>query len=136
MTARRPFDSRDAVLSAAREEWFALAPHEWREAFAHHPRIGGREALRAKFASTRGLSEREQAGVAAASDDVLTALLEGNRDYEARFGFIFMVCASGKSAEEMLALLRSRLHNDPAAEIRIAAEEHAKVCELRLLTEG
>ena len=136
MTARRPFESPDAVLSAAREEWFSLTPDDWREAFTHHPRIGDRDGLRAKFASTRDLSEREQAGVTGAAEDVLGALLEGNRDYEARFEFIFIVCASGKSAEEMLALLNARLTNDPAAEIRIAAEEHAKICELRLLAKA
>ena len=102
------------------------------EAFDHHPRIGDRDSLRRKFAATRALSEREQSGVGGASEDVLAALLDGNRAYEARFGYIFIVCATGKSAEEMLALLEARLQNDPAIEIRIAAEEHAKICDLRL----
>ena len=86
----------------------------------------------ANIAATRTLSEREQAGVSEASEAVLGALLEGNREYEARFGYIFIVCATGKSAEEMLELLRKRLNNDPETEIRIAAEEHAKICALRL----
>lgn len=133
MAARRPFDSRERALEAAREEWFALNEDEWREAFAHHPRIGDVEGLRRKFGASRVLSEREQAGVDDASEEVLQALLEGNREYEARFGHIFIVCATGKSAGEMLALLRARLHNAPEEEIRIAAEEHAKICELRLL---
>ncbi|CAN5875687.1 2-oxo-4-hydroxy-4-carboxy-5-ureidoimidazoline decarboxylase [soil metagenome] len=133
MLAQRPFDTAVEALAAARDGWFRLEPDDWLEAFGHHPRIGDRDAMRARFASTRTLSEREQAGVNTASDDVLTALMEGNREYDARFGFIFLVCASGKSADEMLALLRARLTNDPATELRIAAEEHAKICELRLL---
>ena len=120
------------MLTAAREEWFALSPDDWVEAFSHHPRIGDRDALRRKFAATRALSEREQSGVGGASEEVLAALLEGNREYEARFGYIFIVCATGKTAAEMLALLRARLENDPQTEIRIAAEEHAKICDLRL----
>ena len=132
MMARRPFGTREAAFGAARDEWFALSPSDWIEAFNHHPRIGDREALRRKYAATRTLSEREQAGVSEASEAVLGALLEGNREYEARFGYIFIVCATGKSAEEMLELLRTRLNNDPETEIRIAAEEHAKICALRL----
>ena len=132
MMTRRPFGTRETALGAARDEWFALSPNDWIEAFNHHPRIGDREALRRKYAATRTLSEREQAGVSEASEAVLGALLEGNREYEARFGYIFIVCATGKSAEEMLELLRKRLNNDPETEIRIAAEEHAKICALRL----
>ncbi len=132
MLVRRPFGSLEAALDAAREEWFALSADDWREAFSHHPRIGDRDTLRRRFAATRALSEREQSGVSGASEDVLAALLEGNREYEARFGYIFIVCAAGKTAAEMLALLRARLPNDPQTEIRIAAEEHAKICELRL----
>src|SRR5215212_5974083 len=101
MMERRPFDSSAAALTAAREEWLRLPPESWIEAFSHHPRIGGRDALREKFAPTRTLSAREQSGASNVSDDVLNALLEANRLYEERFGFIFIVCASGKSAEEM-----------------------------------
>src|SRR5215210_4295811 len=117
MLSRRPFGDRDKVLAAARDEWFRLLPDDWREAFTHHPRIGDRETMRARFPTTRTLSEREQAGISGASDDVLKALLDANADYYQRFGFIFIVCASGKSAEEMLALLRRRLINEPAAEL-------------------
>ena len=136
MVARLPLGSRPAALSAAREEWFALSADDWIEAFNHHPRIGDRDAMRTKFASTRSLSEREQSGVSGAAEDVLTALLDGNREYEARFGYLFIVCATGKSAEEMLDLLGQRLGNDPAIEIRVAAEEHAKICDLRLRMQG
>jgi len=132
MMARRPFGSADALQTAARDVWAALTPDDWREAFRHHPRIGDRASLRAKFAATRHLAEREQSGVDGAPDDVIDALAEANRAYEARFGYIFIVCATGKSASEMLAILRSRLQNDPATEIGIAAEEQAKITEIRI----
>ena len=132
MVARRPFASHEALIAAARDEWFALDQSGWLEAFRHHPRIGDREALRQRFARTAHLSEREQAGVDGASEEILTALAGGNREYERRFGYIFIVCASGKSAGEMLQLLGSRLPNPPDVEIRIAAEEQAKITELRL----
>jgi 2-oxo-4-hydroxy-4-carboxy-5-ureidoimidazoline decarboxylase len=132
MLSQLPFASRDALLAAAREEWFALTPDEWREAFRHHPRIGDREALRARFPGTAHLSEREQAGIAGAPDAILDALAEANRAYAQKFGYIFIVCATGKSAGEMLAMLRTRLLNGPDAELRIAAEEQAKITALRL----
>ena len=132
MLARRPFGGQETLLSAARDVWFALEPVDWLEAFRHHPKIGDRNTLRTRFATTRSLSEREQAGVAAASDDILDALAEGNADYERRFGFIFIVCATGKTAEEMLGLLRSRVDNDPGRELEIAAAEQAKITEIRL----
>lgn len=134
MLDRRPFASQDEALAAAREEWWALSPDDWREAFAHHPRIGDIEDLQKRFAATRSLSEREQSGVSGASPELLASLLEANRAYEARFGYIFIVCASGKSATEMLDLLRGRLANPPDAEILIAAEEHAKICALRMVS--
>ena len=129
---RRPFGSRDQLLTAARDDWFALGPADWREAFRHHPRIGDSDALRRRFAPTANLAEEEQSGVAGASDVVLTALAEGNRAYERKFGYIFIVCATGKSAGEMLAMLLSRLQNDRDTELRAAAEEQAKITALRL----
>jgi 2-oxo-4-hydroxy-4-carboxy-5-ureidoimidazoline decarboxylase len=135
MLARRPFTSPEEAVTAAREAWFALSPAEWREAFAHHPRIGDVETLRSRLAPTASLSTREQSGVTGASAETLEQLVEGNRAYEARFGYIFIVCATGKSAAEMLSLLQARLDNDPDVEIRIAAEEHAKICVLRLVGE-
>jgi 2-oxo-4-hydroxy-4-carboxy-5-ureidoimidazoline decarboxylase len=133
MLARRPFGSQQALLSAGREEWLALGPNDWREAFAHHPKIGDIDTLKRKFAATRYLSEREQQGVASASDEVLRALADANRAYEARFGYIFIVCATGKTADEMLGLLRQRITNPPDVEIHIAAEEQARITALRLM---
>ena len=130
MMTRLPFASLAEARSAAREEWFALDPSDWREAFGHHPRIGSRVTQDSSPASS--LSSREQSGVAGAPNDVKQALVAGNREYEERFGHIYIVCATGKSAAEMLQILQSRLTNDPATEIRIAAEEHAKICDLRL----
>ncbi len=132
MLFRRPFGSGDALLHAAREEWFALSENDWREAFSHHPKIGDRESLPARFPATHQLSAQEQAGVASASEHVLDALADGNRRYEEKFGYVFIVCATGKSAAEMLALLGERLQHAPQEEIRIAAEEQAKITAIRL----
>jgi 2-oxo-4-hydroxy-4-carboxy-5-ureidoimidazoline decarboxylase len=132
MALRRPFGSREKLLAAAREEWARLDEGDWREAFTHHPKIGDRAALAARFPATHDLSAREQAGVARASDAVLDALADANRRYEARFGYIFIVCATGLSAAQMLEALGQRLNNPPENEIRIAAAEQLKITELRL----
>ena len=132
MMARRPFGRDAKMLTAARVEWFALSEADWLEAFSHHPRIGDRAALEARFPQTHDLSAKEQSGIGIAGADVLTALAQANTDYFNRFGFIFIVCATGKSAEEMLALLLSRLQNDRPTELRIAVEEQAKITALRL----
>jgi 2-oxo-4-hydroxy-4-carboxy-5-ureidoimidazoline decarboxylase len=132
MLARRPFISVEAMLKVADEIWWSLTEADWKEAFSHHPRIGDVEALRMKFASTAHWALLEQAGAKRASEVTLAALAEGNRQYEQKFGYIFIVCATGKSAEEMLAILNSRLPNAPNIEIRIAAAEQAKITRLRL----
>lgn len=131
MLARRPFGSNVALLGAARLVWNALDQDDWLEAFAHHPQIGERDPAAAP-ADTREMSQSEQAGVADATPDVRKALDEGNREYALRFGYIFIVCAAGRSAESMLGDLRRRLQNDPATEIQIAAEEQANITALRL----
>lgn len=132
MMARRPFGGDARLLRAARIEWFGLTEVDWLEAFAHHPKIGDRASLAARFPATHDLSAKEQAGVGRAHDAVLSDLAEANQDYLDRFGFIFIVCAAGKTAEEMLRLLRDRLPHDRATELRIAAEEQAKITALRL----
>lgn len=133
MLARRPFGDDEAVLRAADEVWATMEREDILEAFAHHPRIGANlDELRKRFASTSTWSSSEQAGVQAASEETLSALRDGNVAYEARFGHIFIVCATGKSAAEMLALLRERMPNDPAHELRVAAAEQAKITIIRL----
>jgi 2-oxo-4-hydroxy-4-carboxy-5-ureidoimidazoline decarboxylase len=132
MLLRRPFGNHARLLFAARNEWFGLTEADWLEAFSHHPRIGDRAALEARFPKTHDLSSKEQAGVGAAHEDVLTELAQANNDYFDKFGFIFIVCATGKTAGEMLALLRERLPHDRATELRTAAEEQAKITALRL----
>jgi 2-oxo-4-hydroxy-4-carboxy-5-ureidoimidazoline decarboxylase len=133
MLARRPFASHAALLAAAEAVWAGLAEADYLEAFAHHPRIGeDLAALRARFPDTAAWASTEQAGASAADEPTLLALRDENRAYFERFGFIFIVCASGKSARELLALLRDRLRNERARELTIAAAEQAKITRLRL----
>jgi len=129
----RPFTSRAHLFGAAEQLWWGLGDGDWREAFEHHPKIGADvAALREKFAGTADWSSQEQAGVTSASEEVLSALAEGNKTYDARFGHVFLICASGLSAETMLGELQERLGNEPAAELRIAAGEQVKITRLRL----
>lgn len=130
--AGRPYRDRGALVAAAEHAFAALERADWLEAFAHHPRIGDPASLRAKYASTAAWAGEEQRGAAAASEDALAALAEDNRAYEERFGYIFIVCATGKSADQMLALLRARMPNPPEYEIGTAAEEQMKITRLRL----
>jgi 2-oxo-4-hydroxy-4-carboxy-5-ureidoimidazoline decarboxylase len=132
MGQRFPFQNKEELFAAAEEVWFKLLPNDWLEAFAHHPKIGDVDSLRAKFASTRHWAEGEQAGVSTASEEVLRALAEGNAQYENKFGYIFIVCATGKNAEEMLAILQARLPNDHVTELQIAAGEQNKITRIRL----
>ena len=133
MAKQRPFTSRAHLFGQAEWTWWHLGDGDWLEAFGHHPEIGASaETLRQEFADTAALSEAEQAGVQSASDDVIRQLAEANKAYKETFGYLFIVCASGKSAEEMLAILQERLENEPHAELRIAAGEQAKITRLRL----
>jgi len=132
MARLRPFDSEAAIFEAAERIWWGLARVDWLEAFAAHPKIGDLDALRTRFATTAAWSAREQRGAEGAPEEVLRELAEGNVWYEERFGHIFIVFATGKTAEEMLALLRLRLANDAEDELSIAAAEQAKITRLRL----
>jgi 2-oxo-4-hydroxy-4-carboxy-5-ureidoimidazoline decarboxylase len=132
MLAGRPYPDVATLFAAAERAWAASDPEDRLEALRHHPRIGDRAALEARFAASRSWSAAEQQGVAAASAEVLDSLAEGNRLYESRFGHVFLVCATGKTAPEMLALLRERLGNDPETELRIAAEQQSRITRLRL----
>jgi 2-oxo-4-hydroxy-4-carboxy-5-ureidoimidazoline decarboxylase len=137
MLAHRPFGSPQALHAAAREVWALLAREDFLEAFSHHPPIGGDLAeLRAKFAPSADWSSQEQAAVADASDETLLQLKAANQAYLERFGFLFIVCASGRSAEQLLLALRARLSNDPAFELLVAAGEQAKITDLRRTRTG
>lgn len=132
MEAGRPFITPDAVAAAAEAYFDTLQESDWLEAFACHPQIGDLDSLRMKYAGNANWSRGEQAGVDRANEAVLSELAEANRAYFDRFGFIFIVCASGKSAAEMLALLEQRMDNDRITEIGVAAREQRKITQLRL----
>lgn len=133
MLALRPFGSREELFERAAAIWQSLDREDFLEAFSHHPEIGmDIDELRKKFAGTAELSSAEQSGAAGASDAVLQALREKNEAYRERFGYTFIVCASGKSADEILALLEARLQNAEDQELVIAAEEQLKITRLRL----
>jgi 2-oxo-4-hydroxy-4-carboxy-5-ureidoimidazoline decarboxylase len=139
MARGRPYRDEPALRAAAERAFEPLQRADWLEAFSHHPRIGEREALAERFPATASWSASEQADAVIAGGEVLDALLRANREYEARFGHIFIVCATGKSAPEMLALLRERLPHEPDAELEIAAAEQRKITAIRLvklLSEG
>ncbi|MBI2428404.1 MAG: 2-oxo-4-hydroxy-4-carboxy-5-ureidoimidazoline decarboxylase [Ignavibacteriales bacterium] len=127
-----PFDSVSSVYTHADEVWNALSPEDWKEAFTHHPKIGDIENARKKFASTSVWAEGEQRGVQSASEETLRQLADGNLKYEKKFGYIFILCATGKSADEMLSMLNNRLSNNVENEIYIAAEEQRKITRIRL----
>lgn len=132
MLARRPFGTLHRLLAEADDLWWSLTPDDWLEAFAHHPRIGEHESAVPRGDQAREWSTEEQRGASVAAAGMRQALAEGNREYERRFGHIYLVSASGKTAEEMLALLRERLANDPTTELRVAAAEQAKITRRRL----
>ena len=131
MAVARPFGNVAAVDEAADRIFDTLAPADWLEAFAAHPRIG--ESSRAGRAdASEEWSAEEQASASAASDAVRDRLARRQRDYEARFGYIFIICATGRNAPEMLAALEQRMPNAPADELRIASEEQRKITHLRI----
>ena len=125
MAAERPYPTTEALHEAAERTWWALAEPDWQEAFAAHPRIGDR-------ARASATERQEQQGAATASAATLQELAEGNNAYEERFGRVFLVCAAGRTADEMLALLHQRLRSDPATELRTAATEQSRITRLRL----
>lgn len=133
MLAARPFGDDARLFEKAAKVWDRCGDDDVLEALAHHPEIGSDlAALRERFADTAGWASGEQSGVRAADERTLVALRDGNVEYKRRFGHIFVVCATGKTAGEMLALLQARLHNPPGAELAIAAAEQGKITRLRL----
>jgi 2-oxo-4-hydroxy-4-carboxy-5-ureidoimidazoline decarboxylase len=132
LAAEKPFLSDEELMEKAARIWNRIGPEDWLQAFAAHPRIGDVEALHSKFSGTRAWTRTEQAGVAGVAEDVLQRFLTLNHQYEAKFGYIFIVCATGKTAQEMLILLERRLANDERTELQLAAAEQLKITLLRL----
>jgi 2-oxo-4-hydroxy-4-carboxy-5-ureidoimidazoline decarboxylase len=132
MVSRRPFHSRAKLLAAADEVALTLQSADWLDAFAHHPRIGEKKAGAMVSATAADWSKGEQSASSRSSEDTRAALVEANAEYEKKFGFIFIICANGRSAEEILVALRERLSNEPDAEIFIAAREQQQITRLRL----
>jgi OHCU decarboxylase len=132
MSDARPFSNSDELSSRADEVWAKLDENDWLQAFRAHPKIGEKKAEAAQSAEAQRWSAQEQSETERAAVETKSALADGNREYEQRFGFIFIICATGKSAEEILAALNGRLHNDPQTELRAAAEEQRKITQLRL----
>ena len=128
-----PFSSEQSLISSATSIWYnECDPVDWQEAFAHHPKIGDVKGLTEKFGSTAHLASAEQSGVNSASGNVINELASGNKAYEEKFGFVFLVCATGKTAEEMLRLLQDRLQNEKEEEVSIAVGEQHKIMLIRL----
>ena len=133
MSDARPFSNSDDLSARADEIWWNLNEEAWLEAFRAHPKIGEKKAAAAQSAEAQRWSAQEQSESERAAAETKAALAEGNREYERRFGFIFIICATGRTAEEILAALNGRLNNDPETELRMAAEEQRKITQLRLL---
>jgi OHCU decarboxylase len=139
MAAARPFSTLEILLASANEIWWSLGGNDWLEAFRSHPKIGEKKAADPISPQSRQWSGQEQAGVATASKETVDSLAALNRAYEEKFGFIFIICATGKTSGEMLSALRERLEHDPVDELPIAAGEQSKITVLRLkklLTSG
>jgi 2-oxo-4-hydroxy-4-carboxy-5-ureidoimidazoline decarboxylase len=132
LAASRPIADEAALLSRAEEIWLSLDPPDWLEAFATHPRIGERKPQQQAARQSAAWSAQEQRGITDADAAVRAALAEGNRLYEQRFARVFLVCASGKTAHEMLDMLLARLRNDEATELREAAGQQRQITALRL----
>ncbi len=132
MLAVFPVENLIDLFEDADDKWEECTAADWKEAFTHHPKIGDIASLREKFADTAKLAAGEQIGVTTASEELLQELADGNRAYEQKFGYIFIVCATGKSAGEMLALLKDRLFNTAEEELLLAAAEQAKITRIRL----
>lgn len=132
MARARPFENVQTIFDEADARFGLLSDEDWLDAFRAHPKIGEKKAASEQSQTAKRWSSQEQSRAESAAADTKQALSEGNREYEQRFGFIFIVCATGKSADEMVKMLAQRMANEPAAELRIAAEEQRKITHLRL----
>lgn len=132
MTALRPIANISALSEEADRVWGTMQEADWLEAFACHPRIGERKVSAHAGAQSAAWSKAEQERASAASENVLAEIASGNQQYEERFGFTYIVCATGKSADEMLAILKRRLGSTREAELREAAEQQRQIMQIRL----
>lgn len=128
----RPYESLETLLATANDVWWSLERSDWLEAFRSHPKIGEKKADTKVSAQSQQWSGQEQSGVAGATQNTVDSLAALNEDYEQKFGFIFIICATGKTSDEMLSALRERLQHDRETELPIAAAEQGKITELRL----
>ena len=128
----RPYANPEMLIAKANDIWWSLKHDDWLEAFRSHPKIGEKKAAAPVSDQSRQWSGQEQAGVATASRETVDALAALNWAYEQKFGFIFIICATGKASDEMLESLKKRLENDSETELPIAATEQSKITELRL----
>lgn len=129
MVARRPVATVEALAAIANEVWSAMEEQDWLEAFSAHPRIGQRIDAGSREANW---SRQEQSSINSASDRIRSTLAEANAEYEVMYGFTYIVCATGKSAEEMLAILRRRLGGGREEELRESAEQQRQIMQIRL----
>jgi len=132
LAERRPIPDEATLVAASDEIWGRLGAEDWLQAFSTHPRIGERQAPAEASTKSAAWSAQEQRTVSAADELVQVALAQANQEYEQRFGRVFIVCATGKSAPEMLDILRRRLQNDASVELREASEEQRKITNIRL----
>ena len=132
MEIGRPYEGLSEMLEISDRIWEECDVDDYLEAFLGHPRIGNVESLAKKYANTKAWAGGEQKGMDSADPVVIQRLADGNKTYEEKFGHIFIVCATGKSAAEMLALLEARMPNDPKTEVMVAAEEQNKITRIRL----
>lgn len=132
MVKSKAYISEQDLLSKAKSIWQSLEEEDYLQAFDAHPKIGDVSSLKEKYADTHILASNEQAGAQEATELIIAELAAGNQEYEAKFGFIFIVFATGKSAAEMLDLLKQRLPNTREQEIQNAADNQAKITEQRL----
>lgn len=130
--SEKPFASIEQLLAISEQAWIECDEGDALEAFSHHPKIGNLEELEKKFSNTSHFAGNEQKSVQTATQEVLTKLAQMNEEYWQRFGFIFIIFATGKSADEMLNSLQARINNEKEAEIQIAKAEQGKITQLRL----
>jgi 2-oxo-4-hydroxy-4-carboxy-5-ureidoimidazoline decarboxylase len=132
MASERPIANSNQLLTIADRVWWSLEPDDWLEAFASHPKIGEKKSGRVTARDAQQWAAQEQGGAQNAAEETMRLLADLNQQYEDKFGYIYIVCATGKSSEEMLAILRERLPNDAETELRNAAREQSRITKLRL----